>query len=238
MMGAIRREVWLTPNRDVEPDLEQLLLHLTCLSIGILIAAAIIFGIYRYPVHALMPLFLVTSIWFTAQARKAVQSPEQIRRFIVMALSVAIFALFARAANMYVLQPVCSICRWGIPYAELAAEMKQRGMERKRILVNDRELGGNLRRFFPESIIALAGSRSYVPPQFKTEKPDKSKIAIVWSADLPLEKAASQFQKILPAIAIEDLKSAETISIPWKGFFWVPYGHPVSSWRLVFLDDQ
>jgi hypothetical protein len=235
MIGTIRRCISLTPNQNARPDFEQLLLHLTVLSIGVLIAAALLFGIYRYPVHALMPLFLMTSIWFTAQARKAAPSSRQVRRFVVMALSVAIFAFFARAANMYVLQPVCSICRWGIPYTELAAEMKQRGLDARRILVNDRELGGNLRRFFPDSIIALTGSRYYVPPLFETGNSSQAKITVLWASELSIEKAAAEFQRVLPAITPVKLQEAATISIPWKGFFWVPYGDPISIWRVVVL---
>lgn len=233
MIGSIRRSASFRPNADTGPDLEWLILHLTLISVGILITAAVLFGIHRYPVHALMPLFLLTLIWLTAQARNAAPSAVQIRRFMIMALSVAVFAFFARAANMYILQPVCSICRWGIPYAELAAEMKMRGFETGRIIVNNKELGGNLRRFFPDSRIALVGGRVYAPPS--TGQTHDKKVALLWPADQPTERAGAEFQMLLPGIRADKLTEAATISIPWRGFYWIPYGNPVSTWRLLIL---
>ncbi len=235
MLGCIRVDTTLRPNQAQEPDFEQLILHLTLISIAILIAAAAIFGINRYPVHALMPLFLITSIWLTAQARKAATSRVQIRRFVIMALSVAAFALFARAANMYILQPVCSICRWGIPYAELSAEMKARGFETGRLIVNDRELGGNLRRFFPESRIVLVGSRAYTPPPDPASEEQNHSTAFVWEADQATEKIVAQFQTALPELGVSKLREAQTVSIPWPGFYRVPYGNPVSTWRIAIV---
>ena len=162
-LASVRRTLRLKPNTAAEPDYEQLLLHLTLINLGGLIAGALLFGIQRYPVHALMPMFLLTSIWLTAQARNAAPDPRQVRRFVVMAASVAVFAFFARAANMYVLEPVCSICRWGVPYAALADAMKRQGFEQGRIVVYDPELGGNLRRFFPRRAHRAGGGRPLRP---------------------------------------------------------------------------
>ena len=238
MIRAVRLHARLRPNAGSEPDFEQLILHQTLISVALLIGAAVIFGIDRYPTHALMPLFLVTSIWLTAQARNSMPHARLVRRFVIMAASVAVFAFFARAANMYVLQPVCNICRWGIPYAELAAEMKAQGFETGRLIVSDKELGGNLRRFFPQASIALVGGWAYTPPASLSPQTAKVRDALVWDADHDQDRVAAAFKTLLPALTPADLAHAATIRIPWKGTLWVPYGNPVSTWRLLLLGRE
>jgi hypothetical protein len=232
-LGTLRRSVRLTPAQDAPADPEQLILHLTLLNIAALIIGAVIFGIDRYPTHALMPLFLVTTIWLTAQARKAARTEGEVRRFVILAASIAIFAFAARCANMYVLEPVCQICRWGIPYGELAEAMKARGFERGRLVVYDDELAGNLRRFFPEARILLAAPHPYFPPERPAAPGDKT--ALIWET----RRAGSVgrvFGEILPNAA-EVMTRAETLKLPWSGHLWKPDGYRFSEWRLVILDQ-
>jgi hypothetical protein len=208
---------------------------MSLLSILALIAGAMIFGINRYPTHALMPLFLITSIWLIAQARNAAPPAGQIRRFVILAISIAIVAFFGRAANMYVQHPVCNICRWGIPYAELAHEMQSRGFTGEQILVDDKESGGNLHRFFPEARIMLSDSHVYAPPLPANAAPAQQ-TAILWSANRSPQKAASNLQRLVPGLTASQLARAETITLPWSGQNWFAYGHPVASWRLLLVD--
>jgi hypothetical protein len=234
MIRPILRRTKLAPQAGAAPDYEQLILHLTLLSIAALIAGAVLFGIDRYPVHALMPLFLITSIWLTAQARAALPPAGQVRRFVIMAFSVAVFAFFARAANMYVQEPVCQICRWGVPYAELAAQIRAHGFDGGRIIVSDREVGGNLHRFFPEVPITLVGGRFYSPDKAATG----DKIAIVWPDEDSPEKVAAEMRSVLPRLTPVDLAGALKISIPWRGHIWKPDGYRLSVWHLAILGDQ
>jgi Dolichyl-phosphate-mannose-protein mannosyltransferase len=231
MLPAIRRRTRLAPVPGAAPDYEQLILHLTLLSIAALIAGAVLFGIEHYPVHALMPLFLVTSIWLTAQARSALPPAGQVRRFVIAALGIAVFAFCARCANMYVQEPVCQICRWGVPYAELAADIKAQGFDSGRIIVDDKEVGGNLHRFFPQASITLVGGRPYSPDSGAVP----GKTAIVWPDAHADATVAAQVQSVLPRITPADLAAASTISIPWRHHFWKPDGYRVSSWKLLIL---
>jgi 4-amino-4-deoxy-L-arabinose transferase-like glycosyltransferase len=234
MLTTIWHGTRLRPNAEGEPDYEQLILHMTLLNIAALIIGAVVFGIYRYPTHALMPLFLVSSIWLTAQARRAAKNQGQVRRFVIMAVSVAVFAFFARLANMYVLEPVCTICRWGVPYAELADEMKAQGFSSDRIIVTNRELGGNLHRFFGDAQIALAGRQAYAPPPAPTTA---AKTALVWPADESDERAARKFRAFQPKLTAGDLAGSTTIRIPWRGHIWKPDGYRQSVWRLLILES-
>ena len=229
-LPSVRRTIRLTPNTAAEPDYEQLILHLTLINVGALIGGALLFGIQRYAVHALMPMFLLTSIWLTAQARNAAPDPRQVRRFVIMAASVAVFAFFARAANMYVLEPVCNICRWGVPYAALADEMKRHGFERGRIVVLEDELGGNLRRFFPEARIELAGNPLYAVPA------PAGKTMLVWSAARDPRDAATRFQSLVPLAAGQLLANSVKLDIPRRGHLWKPDGYRTSSWRLFIAN--
>lgn len=233
-LAAIAGTVRLKPQAGPQLDAEQLILHLTLLNIAALIPGALFFGVTRYPVHALMPLFLVTTIWIMAQARKGARNPGEVRRFVVMALAVAVFAFAARCANMFVMEPVCSICRWGIPYAGLADGMKARGFEGGQLIVYDDELGGNLRRFFPEAQILLAGPRRYLPP----EKPASAGTALVWKAAASQDKVLKAMHSVRPQVSAETLGGAETLTVPWRGHLWKPDGYRASQWRFLILERR
>jgi hypothetical protein len=234
MLGSLRRTVRLAPETGQHADPEQLILHLTLLNIGALVIGALAFGIDRYPTHALMPLFLVTSIWLTAQARKAARSHDEVRRFVGLALGIAVFAFFARAANMYVQEPVCQICRWGIPYADLADAMKARGFDRGDLVVYDDELAGNLRRFFPDARIILAGPHRHIPPG----QPGGGQIALVWKAGKSDASIARSFAGVLPNLPSDVMTRAQALHIPWRHHLWKPDGYRVSQWRFVVLGQR
>ncbi len=238
MVRHVRRQTRLRVDDANGPDFEQLILHHTLFCVALLIGAATVFGIERYPTHALMPLFLITSIWLTAQARNSMPSARLVRLFVIMAASVAVFAFFARAANMYLLQPVCNICRWGIPYAELAEQMKDAGFQSGTIIANDKEIGGNLHRFFPQARIVLVGGHNYAPPPPQSPGTADVKTALVWDAGLNEDRVAGEFRSLLPKLKASDLMNASTIRVPWKGNLWVPYGNPVSTWRVLILNRR
>lgn len=234
MVLAIWRDVRLAPNRAAEPDLEQLILHMSLLSVLALVIGAVVFGIKSYPTHALMPLFLISSIWLIVQARNAAPPAGQVKRFVIMAVGIAIIAFVGRAANMYVQHPVCKICRWGVPYAELAEAMKNRGFTGGEILVNDAEIGGNLHRFFANSRISLGRSHGYQPPADAFPGPALQS-AILWPADEPVERTAADLQRLYPGLSVELLNTAEVLSFPWSG--WDLYGEskPQAAWRVLLV---
>jgi hypothetical protein len=145
-----------------------------------------------------------------------------------MAACVAVFAFFARSANMYVLEPVCNICRWGVPYAELAGEMRRQGIDQERIVVFEDEIGGNLRRFFPKARIEFAGEAltPTAPPAHG------QRTVFVWSEGHPAD-APARFPSLGPGHRPEN---AAAIRVPWRNHFWKPDGYRTSSWRLLIVD--
>jgi hypothetical protein len=233
-LGTVRRTVRLRPETGQRIDPEQLILHLTLINVGALVIGALVFGISRYPVHALMPLFLVTAIWLTAQARKAARNAGEINRFVAVALGIAVFAFFARAANMYVQEPVCQICRWGIPYDGLAEAIKARGFDRGTLVVYDDDLAGNLRRFFPDVSIVLGGPRHYAPPAPPAAPGDQT--ALVWETIRPDETIARHFAMALPGLARDAVSKAETLVVPWRDHLWKADGYRQSEFRFSIVE--
>lgn len=236
MLRSMAASVRIAPQTGVRADPEQLILHLTLLNVGALIIGAALFGIDRYPTHALMPLFLVTSVWLTAQARKGVRSAGEVSRFVGIALGIAVFAFFARCANMYVQQPVCKLCRWGIPYAELADAIKARGFYHGTLVVYHDDLAGNLRRFFPHARIVLVGPRAYMPPA--AALPPGGRTMLVWEAGKTDAPARRSFAQALPTVPARTIAEAEALRIPWRHHLWKPDGQRVSDWRIAVIEQR
>ncbi len=225
------REARLWPTAGAS-DMEQLLLHMTLLSIAALLLGALVAGVWSYPTHALMPLFLLTTIWMAARARRAARTKGEIRRFVWLAVVITLVALGGRLANMYVLEPVCQICRWAIPYAELAKAIDRQTPAHADIVVIDNDLGGNLRRFFAHRRIILAGH-----PPF-TAAPAGGPYVLLWDSETSDRRALRGFRVEFPATAQKAIRQARSIAIDWTGHFWQPDGYRESVWRFTVLSPQ
>ncbi|RIA56272.1 glycosyltransferase family 39 protein [Dichotomicrobium thermohalophilum] len=225
------REARLRPAANA-PDFEQLILHMTLLSVAALVFGALAAGIWTYPTHALMPLFLLTTIWLAARARRAVRTSGEIRRFVWLAVVITLVALGGRLANMYVLEPVCSICRWGEPYSDLAREIARQTPTGADIFVIDDELGGNLRRFFPDRRIVWAGQ-----PPFSAERASRARV-LLWDHREGDRAVLRSLRGEIAALGPEPIMRAKTIKIPWTGHLWKPDGYRHSTWRFTVLSPK
>jgi len=225
------RQTRLRPARN-GIDHEQLVLHMTLLSVGVLILGALVAGVWKYPTHALMPLFLITTIWLAARARQAARTKGEVRRFVWLAVIITIVALGGRLANMYVLEPVCQICRWGIPYAELARAIDRDTPANADIIVVDDDLGGNLRRLLPERRIVWAAHPPFVPD------PAKRRYVLLWDHERGDMSALREFRAALPGLEHAAINRARTARIPWMDHLWKPDGYRHSTWRFTVLSPQ
>jgi hypothetical protein len=129
---------------------------------------------------------------------------------------------------MYVLEPVCKLCRWGVPYGELAAAIKKEcPAGRSRIVVYDAELGGNLTRFFhgDEGHIELRGPKEQRPP--KSPLP-RDCTAFVWPASDSVEIAAVKF-----GVTVSEPPVVRNVDIPWRNHLWKRDGYRSSHWRVA-----
>jgi len=206
------------------------ILHAALAAYALSIFGAVVFAIRGPPVHALMPLYLASVIWLFDVARRASGEPLHVGRFSRLALAIAAIALFARLANMFVLDPVCKTCRWGIPYEGLATEMRARGFDQGTIVSIDKELAGNLRPLFAGSHIVTRRYPKFTPSR---ADPTRGDLAFVWNANM-LESEAQQFMADMLPDGVK-AASAETVSVPWH-HLWRETGYRTTEWRVLVFD--
>jgi hypothetical protein len=218
------------PNRTAEPDLAQLVLHGAYLAILMSLVGAITFGIGGYPVHALMPLYVSTVVWLFSAAQRGGGGELGIGRFARLAGAIALLALVVRLANMFVLDPVCNTCRWGVPWPALADELRRSGLSRGTIVTFEHPIGGNLRQLLPEATFVSRRYPVFTPVGANgTDRP----LALVWGGEWPESYAHRFLAEFLPPG--RRLDEARRVVVPWK-HLWKPDGYRVSDWRVLILE--
>ncbi len=215
---------------DRSPDLEQLVLVTMLGGIALSILGGLVFGIGGYAMHVLMPLYVTSVIWLIGVAKRSVSGQARRPVLVRVALAIAVIALVARLANMFVYDPVCKKCRWGIPYAALAETLRQDGLAGGgTIYVIDDELGGNLRAHFPKSRIVLKGSRGFMAKDVASVAGPR---AVVWDAS-DSEREVAQELAADPDLA-SALGQARLVQAPWR-HLWKPFGYRTSDWKYVVV---
>ncbi|MGE4129218.1 MAG: glycosyltransferase family 39 protein [Hyphomicrobiaceae bacterium] len=214
-----------------EPDLQRFVLLAFVIAVALSLAGAILLGIGNYPMHALMPLYVTSVVWLFSVAKRSRRGGELAGRFTRVALTIAVIALFARLANMFVLDPVCGKCRWGIPYAALATEMRSAGFRPDgTIVAMSNELAGNMRQHFPLARIVTRRDPDFTP---KGADPRQGSVAFIWDASDP----AARVDKVLGDLMRPDGRAgdAKLFKAPWR-HLWKPTGYRTSDWRILVLD--
>jgi len=219
------------PSADGPADYERLILHATGLAFLASLFGALVFEVSGLAVHVLMPLYLASVIWLFGVARRSGYQRLHVQRFTRLALAIALVAFVARMANLYVMEPACQTCRWGIPYAKLADAMRARGVEDGSTIVSlDNELSGNLRPLFPNSAVV---TRLY--PNFTPEGADwtRGRVAYLWDGAMAPQAAQRHLRFLLPK-GIE-AGDGELISVPWRSL-WRETGYRHSQWYLLVVE--
>lgn len=229
LVRTLWRQTPLRPNPARPFAADQFILHVLLLQWAWLV---VVDGLLRrhadYAVHGLLPMFVIALVWLTEKTRQAAPTPRQIRRFVVFSLVITAVAFGGRLANMFVLDPVCTTCRWGVPYAGLAGAMRAAGFEGGVVLSPEVELAGNLRRFFPKDAFIVPGAGG-LPPSSEQVVP----VAIVWPARQDEKAVFDSLRGYLPPTYHGALPVHE-IRIPWR-HLWKPDGYRHSDWRLVVV---
>jgi len=218
------------PNQTPEPDLAQFVLHAALWAILLSLVGALVFGIGGYAVHSLMPLYVTSVVWLFSAALRGGGGEAGIGRFTQLALTIAVIALLVRLANMFVLDPVCKTCRWGVPYPALAADLREHGFEDGTIIAFEHPLAGNLRQLFPKAQLV---TRRY--PNFTPATADLSRrpMVLVWSGEFPPAYVERFLGPLLPPG--HSFAEARRVAIPWK-HLWKPDGYRVSDWRVLLIE--
>lgn len=209
------------------PDLMRLLSHLLVWELGfLLIKDGLLQPRSNYPVHSLLPLFILGIAWLTAKIQASEPTAKRVTAFILVMGFFTLFAFGMRSGNLYVNEPFCSRCRWGVPYPELAQQMRSHGFENGTIVTNEQFIAGNMRRFFPKSRVVLVGFEYALPPAPSRQQ------AVIWSVNEPGNTPApKELEPYLPPQA-----AVESWTLPWH-HLWRPTGYRQSTWNVV-LDTQ
>lgn len=224
MLKAIVRSTPIRPLASPTPDIEQFILHVLCIEILMLVIfGSLLFQYANYAPHSLLPMFVIAIVWLTEKVRASRPSPIRIKVFVAIMLAFTALALISRMANLFVLDPVCSKCRWGIPYTELADEMRARGFSHGTIVTEDVALSGNLRRFFPNTRFVLP-SEAINPPE--TTQSHAGQTAIVWLSQTGTEEMPESLRPYLVDA------QPEWLQVPWK-HLWRPDGYRYTNWKMV-----
>jgi len=202
------------------------LLHALLLELAWLVLVdGLWFQAHDYPVHRLLPLFIIAIPWLTALLQDARPSVRRLQWFVGFSLLMTVVALLGRLGNMYVHEPVCSKCRWGTPYASLAGQMRSMGFSTGSVVAVEIELAGNLRRFFPDArfVVPPAG---LMPPQVGNH----ADTIVVWSGGDGIPA------RLLPALPEGFPENAryQALKVPWT-HLWKPTGYRTSEWNLAWL---
>ena len=160
-------------------------------------------------------------------------SAEEMRRWAVVSFAIIVFAFAARLANMYVMEPFCKICRWGIPYQDLASKMRLSGFQNGRIVAFDSDLAGNLRLYFPRARIEIGRPRHL--PDSVDSSARLGRTAIVWQVGgrhgIPEPNATFKGRLQRAGIAAPVM----VFRAPWQHLFR-PTGYRHTVWNFVLTD--
>jgi len=208
-------------------DPKLFLLHILLIELsGLVIFNGLLYSHSNYAVHSILPMVVIAIPWLTAKVRETNPTPRRVQVFMAVLLGFTITAYAVRSGNLFVYEPFCSRCRWAVPYPELADKLREQGFVQGTIIVNDPHVGGNLRRFFPESRVMMPG--------LPVPAGDDKKIAVVWpvsdkNAEMPanLRNATAAAQMLTPPGIVE---------LPWQ-HLWKPLGYRTSSWGTAIMES-
>lgn len=215
------------------PDLVLFLGHYLLIVWGGLFAAALIFGVNNYPSHRLIPFLLIAVIWLVHLARAGCQTPKQLKLFAATVLVFVGVAFAARMLNMFALDPYCRICRWGIPYSELAKTIQDAGFRGGTIMTAEQELAGNLRRFFPSDRVVSTYRPIFDPPA--SPEIAAGQTVIIWSERFQPWLAHDHAAPFLRASDLARPWPVYRAEVPWQ-HLWRDTGYRTTTWFFMVTD--
>lgn len=211
---------------------ERIVLRTSVIGCLLSVAGAALFGIRGQPSHVFMPLYITSVVWLMGAVRRSGPDPRQLARFGQLALAIAVIALGGRLLNMFVLDPVCKICRWGIPYPGLAQDLRQAGTSGATILTLDHELGGNLRAQVPEARVGVLRGGDVVPA---LARPGSGRVFVVWADGMDESAVHAAIRQVLGDR--QSTGASRRVTIPWR-HLWRPVGYRSSSWQIMVIDGR
>ncbi|MEO1067215.1 MAG: hypothetical protein AAFW47_07540 [Pseudomonadota bacterium] len=203
-----------------------------------LIAIGGLNGRADYAEHALMPVFFLTPIWIMDAVRRSMPSDIAVKTYILICLALMVVAFGARAANLYVLDPVCKRCYFGIPYEGLADTIsKMRDISPQAPIIADSDrLAGNLTSFW-------AGDHRVFRTASSLENLDRFSggALLVWDETRGGGALPARLGNLAAERRDAVLANTRTIEVPWR-HMWRVTGYRQSVWKVSILppldDDE
>jgi 4-amino-4-deoxy-L-arabinose transferase-like glycosyltransferase len=134
--------------------------------IGLAFLGVVAFQLSKFQNHWMMvlipaPLFLVLRLHASKISMRRLGVYASVLSFLAVAVYVGVGVRYATGPLK------CRKCNFFIPYAELAAELKVAGFKRGTLITIDypNQIGGNLKRYFPEARISGGRYEMFVPPK-------------------------------------------------------------------------
>ncbi|MBA4782281.1 MAG: hypothetical protein H2045_03595 [Rhizobiales bacterium] len=194
-----------------------------------LLVAGLILGDARFPEHAVMPLFFLTPIAVIDYVRRGASSMTAIRSYVGICLVLMVVAFGGRVANLYVLDPVCKRCYFGIPYKGLADALKADPdfAAATMVLAPTERLLGNLYTYWPEKRFGRTGETL---PQT---------VLYVWPEDMNdvMARIWLREQGVTPEKIAEILRTSKELIIGWP-HIWRETGYRSSIWRAAIAEND
>lgn len=192
-----------------------------------LLVACLVLGDANFPEHAVMPLFFLTPIAVIDHIRRGAPSMGAVRIYVGLCLFLMVVAFGGRAANLYVLDPVCKRCYFGIPFKGLADALKADPdfASAKIVLTPTERLSGNLYVFWPEKTFAFPSEAT------------PHKALYVWPEDMNDVNVRNwlRAQGMAPDTIAEVLRTSKELIIGWP-HVWRQTGYRSSIWRAALAE--
>ena len=212
----------------------------TLVVIGALLIAGAVMGVAAYSEHALMPVLFLAPIWLIDRIRRGFPSDRRLKLFTLLCLSLMVVAFAGRAANFYVLDPVCKRCYFGIPFKGLSEELAKRFDTKPhyRIVTPDPRIGGHLVAYWPadQKPLVFGGSKDIAlskdprptiavwPIRNNTEVAAYDRGVIAWLKQLGADDAEAR----------QAIRRKQVITVGWP-HLWRADGYRSSRWVATRL---
>lgn len=222
---SIFRQTPLRPAAGAAPDFGQLLAWLLLIEFAYLLCFdVLLFPRSDYPVHSLLPMFVLAIAWLSDKARATLPSPKRVRVFMLVLAGFTVTAFLVRSGNLYVYDPFCQRCRWGVPYPDLAEQLKQRGFKGGTVVSDEQHIAANLRRFFPDSRFVVPGRAGEGLPAVGGQT------LVIWSAGQPGEAGEPPPAELAPYLSAVDGVAPVNLRLSWR-HLWKPQWYRESRWQ-------
>ncbi|MFK7792144.1 MAG: ArnT family glycosyltransferase [Devosiaceae bacterium] len=201
----------------------RLLWATTAIAVLGLVVLGITNGYTEYSEHAVMPLFFLAPIGLMALVQRSNPARKQQHYFLILCILVLAGTFSSRAANLVILDPICSRCYFGIPFDGLAQHIAD-DREVGAVLTFHRRIGGNLRAHIREDQrVYDIGWPSLATPQAGDGA------MIVAPDEASIDGYVSSAQR---RYRFEQSGAARLVSVPWTHAFRQD-GYRVSEWYVV-----